>query len=298
MSPKKNRQATRTTPGFTGPFKGSPQQGTLFDKRTIAKSGDEIGPRGYSLNRSRQFNDVIQQRVGFTKQPDQVSFGVKHEDGGPAVDPDQHPFGPSHHGEGFSGLAKSMGRGRSKLIDTLARSTVSPEHLEGLHAIHVVHPKDPDVAGTYSPGENYRNIKLHTTNDSEEYPDRYPEEVKQPQQRGPEDPGSEMTLLHEIGHHVSAAQGTEHSQYRALTDRGREEGFADEYMLTHFRQDKRSAKWKGNIDPREHTYAARGGHSREKWGSCWVAGVPRYTGTEEPAPEDGPGSHAGPQWRS
>ncbi|WP_020142363.1 hypothetical protein [Terracoccus sp. 273MFTsu3.1] len=42
------------------------------------------------------------------------------------------------------------------------------------------------------------------------------------------------TVIHELGHHVSHTQGTEHSEYALPSQRGREEGFADAYADKHF----------------------------------------------------------------
>jgi hypothetical protein len=305
--PKKGRQATRTTPGFTGPFKGHAQQGTLFDVRTLPKTGEEIGPRGYSVNRSRQFQDIIgksegvRHAVGVQEQsvgPEEVKQGVSEESGiGPSVKPEQHPFGPSSLGEihnrpvsmgewsrkeaqhpGYfdpiEERRKSMKRGQSKLIDTLARSTVNPEHLKNLGMISV-EPPHPERAGVYFGGERGR-INVHVTEESPEadsYSERpdipfsHPERVKRPEQRGPVDPHSELTLLHEIGHHASAQRQTWHSKYKTHAERGREEGFADAYMMSRYREDPRTTRWRGATDPREHSYLARGHLDVAKFGT-------------------------------
>lgn len=42
------------------------------------------------------------------------------------------------------------------------------------------------------------------------------------------------TVIHELGHHVSHTQGTEHSEYALPSQRGREEGFADSYADKHY----------------------------------------------------------------
>lgn len=281
--PKKGRQATRMTPGFTGPYKGAPQQGTLFDVRAaLPKTGEEIGPRGYSLNRSRQFQQVFQGKKGEPawpgaktwtgSEPPSTHLFVKHvqdeEAGGtrPAVGPSEHPYGPSHAGP----IRQTLGRAKSKLIDVLARSTASPEHLKGLTEISM-QPEDPTKAGHYQ-GRHQRSavnrIALNVTEDSPEkdsYPERedipfsHPSRVKRPEQRGPVDPHSELTLLHELGHHVSAQAETPHSEYHTPEQKGSEEGFADAYATTHYREDTRTARWRGRTDPREHTYLAAGG---------------------------------------
>jgi hypothetical protein len=49
--------------------------------------------------------------------------------------------------------------------------------------------------------------------------------------------------IHEIGHHASQVEGTEHSQYQTGYQRGQEEGFADQYAYEHFR-DRRGERMK------------------------------------------------------
>lgn len=284
--PKKDRQASRQTPGFTGPYKGAPQQGTLFDKRAVdqlpgnqATTADRIGPRGYSLNRSRQFNDVIG-RPGFGKRSDQVTLHTKyrHAEPGestamglpgsrhntvPAVGEDEHPY---------QNAAVGNRRGRSKLVDTLARSTIPVEHLKGLGSIDV--QPEGEYSGTYhrSIGEGFpAHINLNVTHTSErgEPPDY---RLKQSAQWTPSHPDPEITLLHEIGHHVSNQSNAEHSithhlatrdpehhsEYRTTKQRAAEEGFADNYAMTHWKRDPRQQTWQGHFDPRGHTYKERG----------------------------------------
>jgi len=92
-----------------------------------------------------------------------------------------------------------------------------------------------------------------------------PSYVRQKQQRGPVDPYSEGTLIHEIGHHVSHVQGRSSARYRTETEQGGEEGFADRFMIEHYRQDPRGVRWAGRQDPREQTYLSRG-QTQEKFG--------------------------------
>jgi hypothetical protein len=312
--PKKGRKATRTTPGFTGPFKGNAQQGTLFDVGTLPKTGDEIGPRGYSLNRSRQFQAIFQGVKGTIKPGTRYAFGaegpkthmfIKHvardpmdpEAGTrPAVEPNQHPFGPSrvplpppekrNAATKHIQLAQSLERAKSKLVDTLARSTVDPESLKGLSEISM-QPENPEYAGRYHgpPHRQHTSIQLAVTKESpektswptEDRPDipfSYPSDVKRPEQRGPVDPHSEMTLLHELGHHVSAMTERPSSEYRDPRQMGTEEGFADAFAVGHYREDTRTARWHGRIDPREHTYLGRGGP--RDWQKFSVSPISQY----------------------
>lgn len=315
--PKKNRQATRTTPGFTGPFKGNAQQGTLFDVGTLPKTGEEIGPRGYSLNRSRQFQEVFQGKKGELMPGTRYRAGasgpsvhlfVKHVAKDPedrekgtesAVKPDEHPYGPSSLGEKGPDIRRSLGRAKSKLIDTLARSTAPVESTKGLTEISM-QPKDPDRAGSYQ-GKSQRSavnrISMNVTRESpeatswptEDRPDipfSYPEKVKRPEQRGPVDPQSELTLLHELGHHESARTERPSSEYDTPHKRGEEEGFADAFATTHYREDTRTARWHGRTDPREHTYLARGGpRDWQKFSVSPVSDYRRALGSQNVAHE-------------
>lgn len=276
--PKKDRQALRTTPGFTGPFKGDPQPGTLFDKRTVEKSGDEIGPRGYSLNRSRQFQKVID-----TPPPPRVqgistgsfedtrkrraaaalnipSVRVGASDFANPPDVGSGPYAPTAKSDWDRGATPQMGRAKSKMIDTLARSTVPPEHMENLDSI-TVEGKRPGIAGTYSG----QGIVLNQTEGMEDeesanYATRSQVSDKQGQgqQRGPIDVNNEITLLHEIGHHASFQAAGGKRPYHSDDERAAEEGRADRYATLHFRQDPRNPSWQHRTDPREHTYGAYG----------------------------------------
>lgn len=84
------------------------------------------------------------------------------------------------------------------------------------------------------------------------------------------DEAAEQTLLHELGHHESWLQGTEHSSYETGGQQAREEAFADKFAVTHFRRDPRN---QGPYDPREHTYMARGSaaHFGQYAGAYWRA---------------------------
>lgn len=293
--PKKDRQSDRLTPGFTGPYKGEPQQGTLFDARAVRNlPGNQpaeqkrIGPRGYSRERSQQFQEVVPRvfnenslpmsgriGVGSKETAQEEYYGTQgasysKEEGGtvrhPHVTPDTHVFGPADviHANAYTGRRgrlgdvdtewrageineKSMRRPQSKMIDALARSTIKPEHLDNLEGIRLADQDEIDASGIYY--KHSTRIALGA--------DRRPKGVEN-QQTGVVDADHEQTLFHEIGHHVSYQERTEHSAYREPWQQGAEEAYADRFALTHWRLDPRQKKsWEGPIDPREHTYYGR-----------------------------------------
>lgn len=76
-----------------------------------------------------------------------------------------------------------------------------------------------------------------------------------------------MNIIHEIGHHVDDAH-THSTTKKAVALRipvdwttnpvkGLSEGFADRYMLTHYRQDEEDARKHGPYDPTANTYHGR-----------------------------------------
>jgi hypothetical protein len=156
-----------------------------------------------------------------------------------------------------------MGRGRSRLIDTLARSTVdfsNPEEhsLNSLHTIRIG-THSAELAGEYEHSPMVAN------------PHWKPENVGQPM-AVPGEPRitlytsgfarnhpaeEEQTFLHELGHHESYLQANDSAYDYGESHRmqATEEAFADKFALTHFRPDPRNKK---PYDPRENTYAGRG----------------------------------------
>jgi hypothetical protein len=129
-----------------------------------------------------------------------------------------------------------------KLVDTIARSTVPVGHLQSLqfepglskYAMMDTGPNaDPMV-----PGGLYEK----------------PRETAGPSyMRRPEGPATIKLLegvagghipIHEIGHHVSLEQGTEHSAYSNPRQRGQEEAFADNYAQQHYRP-RRGERYQG-----------------------------------------------------
>lgn len=295
--PKRQRQATRVTPGFSAPFKGNPQQGTLFDKRTLLNPDQHIGPRGYSPERIRavratgigdklrvNYESVREAReniVGLGR-----SAGLRSRDARPGaaetneaaqgysdlhdtipeVGPDISNYGPAYLGMKHNDpmteprvdtQRKQMMRGRNRLVEDLARSTVPTEHLEGISAISIrnQHRVGSGIAGLYNPVAQHMTIVPQRG-----APDEWSREAEP--QRGPRDPDENFTLLHELGHHVSNQMGNEHSGmgYRTISGKGKEETFADTYALKHYREDTRGRNWEqvGSWDPRNATYKGKG----------------------------------------
>ena len=102
---------------------------------------------------------------------------------------------------------------RHDVLQTLARSTAPASDMHGL-GIRVEHPevaKADGIAGDYLKGgghNGHARIALGSVHDS--------------------------TVIHELGHHVSAQQFPEYHETNTPYDRGHEEGFADAYADKHF----------------------------------------------------------------
>lgn len=107
----------------------------------------------------------------------------------------------------------------AKLRDTVARSTVPIEHINGLHFSATPHAAEKtesaEALGLYQrPGATALTGGLVSV---------HPDAV-----RG-------LTPIHEIGHHASHITQTEHAAYDTPARRGTEEGYAENYAETHFR---------------------------------------------------------------
>lgn len=104
----------------------------------------------------------------------------------------------------------------ARVRDTVARSTVPVEHLQrvGWYTNSGV-SESHEALGLYTkPGEHNSRASIHIA------------------------PGAEggLTPIHEIGHHVShEVEKTAHSAYNTPALRGEEEGYAENYAETHFR---------------------------------------------------------------
>lgn len=133
-----------------------------------------------------------------------------------AIDPN------NFYSRGEHGKVGTTGPQRRDLIDTVARSTVPAEHLQGLQ----FHPGQLSLAhGSIEDPAGYYRHQGHRLGESVAH---------KPQiaiRKGYE---TADTPVHEIGHHVSRTRGTEHSAYDTPERKGREEAFADDYAAVHY----------------------------------------------------------------
>jgi hypothetical protein len=104
---------------------------------------------------------------------------------------------------------------RRDVIDTVARSTVPAEHLQGAQFFPGQHslslPGEEAAAGIYKVAQKSISIL-----------------------KGYE---KEDTVIHEIGHHVSH-QSEQHGGYATPAQQGTEEAHADNYAAEHYRDEK------------------------------------------------------------
>jgi hypothetical protein len=117
--------------------------------------------------------------------------------------------------------------------DMISRSSI-PLHSEHRTQVHVLNESEaPSVLGSAAPGLTvYGNyIKPQTPylphNINVRASAIYPE--------GPGRLGASPTLIHEMGHRDSFINGTESSQYRTPVQRGKEEAYADDFLVNHAR---------------------------------------------------------------
>lgn len=279
VMPKKGRQATRMTPGFTGPFKGDPQPGTLFDVRALDQlpgntnlTRQRPGPRGYSPARLAEMREAFDTAHVTGSSANETTRPVIIGGQGRANET-AHQFGPSS----WHPDDPHFGRAKSRILDTMSRSTINVKDemenpLQGLGQIRYERSM-PGVAGQYRAHDNYGP----------------PDETGTRKGLGPtvvlyghdlagssaaamgRDEKAEQTLLHEVGHHDSYIAGNESASYDTPSKMAREEAHADKFAVTHFRRDPRNT---GAYDPREHTYMARGDTHFEGHGQEYEAALP------------------------
>lgn len=196
-------------------------QGTLFRGGTKYSSPQRF-PRGYTPERQAAVRDA-----------------VKSSESGPVTD--MQDFIAGH-------------KQRLKIADTIARSTVPHQHLQGVQWAHVrpwerltaaTEANPNDSAGAY--------FKPHRNR-----PDAGMIAVREPYQ-------DTSTVIHELGHHISYLQGTEHSRNYSYEHEhgGTEEAFADNYAEQHFRDRKGNPVERGTYGGGQ--YAGRIQRSNEFW---------------------------------
>lgn len=120
---------------------------------------------------------------------------------------------------------ESRGPHARRVIDQIMKSSIPPEHLKNLRI---------DVADRY---DEYGPVEHHLDDVTDGHYNHYAyksggERVVHGDAVVAHDT-SPYTVLHEIGHHVSATAGNPHSKYDSPHQRGREEGFADAYADKH-----------------------------------------------------------------
>lgn len=188
-------------------FKDKPgSQGTLFSGGT-KHSSDARFPRGYTPERLHDVADaIVPTTMSLSKTGDGgIRRGTQSRD----YKDISYPTAP-HLNESRQPLRR--------IVDNVARSTIPVEDLGGQLTVHSKSLGGSGGfdthAGEYHAFVGHPEIHIH--------------------------PGMEenTTPIHEIGHHVSKQQGTDHSDYYSHEERGQEEAFADNYADKHFRDRK------------------------------------------------------------
>jgi hypothetical protein len=200
-------------------------QGTLFSGGT-KYSSDARFPRGYTPERREEVAGRIVAPSGHPRDEGGVRTGTRslnYKDvtygyKGSTLNPPEH-------------VSREPIR---RVVDTVARSTVPASDLEDKSGGQLTvrtgiqfAPTEGDSLGTAGQYHAFvRHPEVHLGPGFEDKP----------------------TVIHEIGHHVSHQQGTDHSEYYNAREQGQEEAFADNYADTHYRDRK------GRPEPRG-TYA-------------------------------------------
>lgn len=207
-------------------------QGTLFQGGHTTAGNGKPWPRGFSPERR---DEVVQ---AMDDWPGSKGF------------PQVHAILGSKHTNGRLGYKSAYWGGEvSEGVNTVARSTVPAEHIRGArYWFNQPEKHMSDAAGLYRPA---------SASDSAA-------SIKVGQGRA-----GRTTTIHEIGHHASVLTGTPHnsnwrtsveeSPHDHYRDRGQEEGFAENYAETHYRDHR------GRPLPELNTYAG-------KWGEDYRGG--------------------------
>jgi len=226
------------TPGFKRPFKGNPQQGTLF--RASAQELDPTGqryPRGYTPERQREVWDAVGE-VGYSSQGERMG----------ATDA-EFPMLLNEEEFGFSDDAskRNWGEGRAVIRDSIARSTVPMDVVE-----RVNFGVTPNVSANAFYGPREDTIYFGRSADEaqqhrEGFGTGYPTPETQRHDQG-------QTVIHELGHAADPAleplrgrrnliredeMGQPLEGYTEPDDIGLVEQVADDFTAEHFRHDPR-----------------------------------------------------------
>lgn len=216
-------------------------QGTLFQGGRGQMKPEARYPRGYTPQRQAAVSKALHD-TPITRHD---SRGVKTED------------------HGTTAFVK----------DTIARSTVPPTHLRGLTRISV-NPaiREGGTIGEYYPGR--RDLYVSPGETHERVGDNTGHRLNAMSARKTrpmlhED--ASMVLLHELGHHVdnrhtqatvqmakSPGAPSAAIKFGTPENKGLSEGYADRYMLEHYRQDPRDVSKRGPLKVTTNTYHGRG----------------------------------------
>lgn len=229
-------------PGFRAPYKGNPQQGTLFHAR--AKELDPTGqryPRGYTPERQAEVREAVGD-VGYS------SFGISrsyHGDAAPPALISEAEFGDMGPDE-----KRNWGEGRAVIHNAVARSTVPTDVVERTRF-----GVTPNIGhnGLYLPGNEtllFGRDAKDAQDHREGFGSGYPTPEVQRLNQG-------QTVIHELGHAADPALDPLRGKRNVLIDRGvelpvegytepkdlgRAEEFADDFAEQHFRPDPRAGR--------------------------------------------------------
>jgi hypothetical protein len=218
--------------GFKPPS-GHEQQGVLF-KPTAEATGlaaQHRWPRGYTPERQAEVGQaIVPGSVGVTPGLPATHF---------SVDPQEKFYKGGHWTRSTPDIQAEHGEiARRRIIDTIARSGMPVEHLQPAPTFEIHRSyESAEALGSYRTPAR----AVPKTSALDELQAQHDVRFEQATKSGqihisalPEQGGRmEGTLLHELGHHRSFQTGTEHSEYASPEQRGREEAYADAYMLRH-----------------------------------------------------------------
>lgn len=227
--------------GFRRPFQGSPQQGTLFDKRGVDRAPDN-SPGAVRQRRRQQLVGAMPKTWAGATLPEHGEAAAKIEQrAAPLLSTYEDPEEPWRRENVLQQMAShSAGKGlRAEMGKRLAdETTVTPDHLEGIDRIDVGQTPQGLGEGRFMWPTFHPEAAAH-----------YHQSANGPRIQAPR-PMDTGTLTHEIGHHVSRFHEQNPAGPREAPGRSglnvdlAEEGRADAFALEHAG------------DKRSHTYAS------------------------------------------